>query len=196
MKHQECDVCTVLSLILGCPVMINSSHHKNWSLNTMAQGKFLTHWGRVTHICISKITIIGSDNGLSPGRRQAIIWTNAEILLITPLGTNFSEIIIRVQTFSFKKMELRMSSAKWRHILARPQWVKHVLHVWHCYTNWTFSFFISHQCIVDEADYVSWIQYIQFYIWYQLMKYLPLVLLWNCLWNMTIQFVLRDEKEP
>ena len=33
----------------------------------------LTHWGRVTHICVSKLTSIGSDNGLSPGRRQAII---------------------------------------------------------------------------------------------------------------------------
>ena len=46
----------------------------------------LTHWGRVTHICVGKLTIIGSDNGLSPGRRQAIIWTNAGILLIRPLG--------------------------------------------------------------------------------------------------------------
>ena len=45
---------------------------------------FLTHWGRVTHICIVKLTVIGSDNGLSPGRRQAIIWTNAGILLIGP----------------------------------------------------------------------------------------------------------------
>ena len=26
----------------------------------------LTHWGRVTHICISKLTIIGSDNDLLP----------------------------------------------------------------------------------------------------------------------------------
>ena len=34
---------------------------------------YLTHWGRVTHICVSKLAIIGSDNGLSPGRRQAII---------------------------------------------------------------------------------------------------------------------------
>ena len=42
----------------------------------------LTHWGRVTHICVSKLSIIGSDNGLSPDRRQAIIWTNAGILLI------------------------------------------------------------------------------------------------------------------
>ena len=54
----------------------------------------LTHWGRVTHICVSKLTIIGSDHGLSPGRRQAIIWTNAGILLIRPLGTNFSEMFI------------------------------------------------------------------------------------------------------
>ena len=74
----------------------------------------LTHWGRVTHICVSKVTIIGSDNGLSPGRRQAIIWTNASILLIRPLGTNFSEILIGIQTFSYKKMYLKMSSAKWR----------------------------------------------------------------------------------
>ena len=44
----------------------------------------LTHWGRVTHICLSNLTIIGSENGLSPGRRQAIIWTNAGVLLIGP----------------------------------------------------------------------------------------------------------------
>ena len=56
----------------------------------------LTHWGRVTHICVSKLNIIGSDNGLSPGRRQAIIWTNDGILLIAPLGTNFSEILIEI----------------------------------------------------------------------------------------------------
>ena len=74
----------------------------------------LTHWGRVTHICVSKVTIIVSDNGLSPGRRQAIIWNNAGILLIGPSGTNFSEILGEIQTFSFKKMHFKMSSAKWR----------------------------------------------------------------------------------
>ena len=73
----------------------------------------LTHWGRVTHICVSKLTIIGSDNGLSPGRRQAIIWTNAEILLIRTWGTNFSEILGQIDSFSFSKMHLKMSSAKW-----------------------------------------------------------------------------------
>ena len=75
---------------------------------------WLTHWGRVTHICVGKLTIIGSDNGLSPGRRQAIIWTNAGILLIGPLRTNFSEILSEINSFSFKKMRLKMSSGKWR----------------------------------------------------------------------------------
>ena len=74
----------------------------------------LTHRGRVTHICIGNLAIIGSDNGLSPGRRQAITWTNVGILLIGPLGTNFSEIIIEINTFSFKKIHLKMSSGKWR----------------------------------------------------------------------------------
>ena len=74
--------------------------------------KGLTHWGRVAHICI-----FGSDNGLSPGRGQAIIWTNAVILLIEPLGTNFSEILIKIDTFSLKKF-WEMSV-----ILSRPQCV-------------------------------------------------------------------------
>ena len=63
--------------------------------------EFLTHWGRVTHLCVSKLTSIDSDNGLSPGRHQAIIWNNARILLIRP--TNFSEILIEIQAFSLKK---------------------------------------------------------------------------------------------
>ena len=74
----------------------------------------LTHWGQVMHICLSKLTIIGSDNGLSPGRCQAIIWTNAGILLIGPLGTNFIEILIKIFAFSLKKMDLKMLSGKWR----------------------------------------------------------------------------------
>ena len=53
------------------------------------------------HICVSKLIIIGSDNDLSPGRRQAIIRINAGILLIGPLGTNISEILIEIYTFSF-----------------------------------------------------------------------------------------------
>ena len=70
----------------------------------------LTHWGRVTHICVSILTIIGSDNGLLLGWHLAIIRTNAGILLIKHLRTKFSEILIEIQTFSFKKMHLKTSA--------------------------------------------------------------------------------------
>ena len=70
------------------------------------------HWGRVTHIYVSKLNIIGSDNGLSPGWRQAIIFTNAGILLIQNAGTNFREILNEIHTFSFKKMHLKILSTK------------------------------------------------------------------------------------
>ena len=60
------------------------------------------------------LTTIGSDNGLLHGRRQAIIWTIAGILLFRPLGTNFSEILSEIHTFSFKKIHLKTSSAKRR----------------------------------------------------------------------------------
>ena len=74
----------------------------------------------MTHICVGKTTIIGSDNGFSPGRRKAIIWTNAGILSIGPLGTNFSEILIEIYIFSFKKIHLKGKMAA---ILSRPQCV-------------------------------------------------------------------------
>ena len=78
----------------------------------------LTYWGQVTHVCVGKLTIICSDNGLLSGRRQA------GILLIEPLGTIFSEILIGIQIFSLNKMRLKMSSAKWRPFLSRPLCVK------------------------------------------------------------------------
>ena len=57
---------------------------------------------------------IGSDNDLSPIRRQAFIWTNAGLLSIGPLVAKFSEILIKIQNFSFTKMHLKISSQKWR----------------------------------------------------------------------------------
>ena len=54
-----------------------------------------------------QLAIIGSDNGLAP------TWTNAGILLIGTLGTNFRENWGEIQTFSFEKMYLNMSSGKY-----------------------------------------------------------------------------------
>ena len=48
-------------------------------------GWTLIHQGRATLMYVGNLTIIVADNGLSPDRRQAIIWTNAGILLIGPL---------------------------------------------------------------------------------------------------------------
>ena len=80
----------------------------------LSSESIVTHWGRVTHICVGNLSVIGSDNGLLPGRHQAIIWTSAGILLFGPLGTIFSEIVSEIYTFSLKKMHLKMASGKWR----------------------------------------------------------------------------------
>ena len=83
-----------------------------WHWNTEVVS--LTYWGRVTHTCVGNLTTIGSGNGLSSGRRQAITWTNVGILLIGPLGTNLSDMLIEIHIFSFKKIHLKMSYGKWR----------------------------------------------------------------------------------
>ena len=104
------------------PVMTHNCHEKThpmitkivvgWQCLDLSRSLFcLTHWGLV--ICAGNLAIIGSDNGLSPDWRQAIIWTNAGISLIGSLGTNFSEILIKIHTFSFKKIHFKTLSAKW-----------------------------------------------------------------------------------
>ena len=77
------------------------------------------------HICISNINIVGSDYGLSPGRRQAIIRTNDGMLLIGTLGTNFKEIFIEIHEFSFTNLHLKMSLSSFLY-LATLSW---------CYQN-------------------------------------------------------------
>ena len=77
----------------------------------------------MTYICVSKLTILASDNGLSPGWRQAIIWTSSGILLIGHLGTNFSEIFngnydIFIQENAFESVVCEIAA-----MLSRPQCV-------------------------------------------------------------------------
>ena len=77
----------------------------------------------MTHKCFSKRTIIGKDNGLSPGRRRANIWTNAGILLIGPLRANFSEILMEIYIFSFKENAFELVVRNLAAILFRSQCV-------------------------------------------------------------------------
>ena len=84
-----------------------------WRHPWMPAEALSTHLPLVPHIYASVNWVnIVSDNGLSPGRRQAIIWNNADILSIRPPGTHFNEILFEINLFSFKKMRLNMSSAK------------------------------------------------------------------------------------
>ena len=71
----------------------------------------------VPHICVIELDSIGSDNGLRPGRYQAIIWTNARILLISQKGTKFIDILMKMHIFSFKIMFLKVKSGKWQFYL-------------------------------------------------------------------------------
>ena len=87
----------------------------------------LTHWGHVMHICVSKLNIIGSDDGLSPGRHLAIIWISDGILLIVTLETNFNEnlnwnLYIFIQENAFEKVVWKTAA-----ILSRSQCVKLIL---------------------------------------------------------------------
>ena len=93
--------------LLGCYVKIATGKASGLVI-LIDKIQLLIHWGRVMYICISKLAIIGSDNGLSPGRRQALIWTNARILLIGPLRKKkCSEILIKTYIFSLKKSILK-----------------------------------------------------------------------------------------
>ena len=83
----------------------------------------LAHWSRVTHICVSKLTSIGSDSGLSPDRRQAIVWNNVGILLIWPLGINFSGLLFEIQYIFIQENAFENGSWKIAAILSRAQCV-------------------------------------------------------------------------
>ena len=76
---------------------------------------------------------IGSGNGLSPDWHQAITWTNAALLSIIPLRTNYSEIWINIQNFSFMINALENAVCKMAAILSRGRWVNtmHEAQDWH-----------------------------------------------------------------
>ena len=103
----------------------------------------LTHWGRMAHIYATKYNIIGSDNRLSPGRHQVIIWTNDRMLLIWLSGSNFDEMFIEIHILLFKKIHLKMSSAKWwpfclglNVLIIKSRWFRRSL----CSAMWSWLF--------------------------------------------------------
>ena len=94
--------------------VLNCQYHDCWWPGEARGQGNNSHINSFKPVYVGKTTITGSDNGLAPTRRQAIIWTNAGMLLIGPLGINLSEILSKVHTFLFKKMQLKISFATWR----------------------------------------------------------------------------------
>ena len=78
----------------------------------------------MTHICVSKLTIIGSNNGLSPDRRLAIIWTNDGMLLIGPLRNKLQWNLNRNSNIFIQENAFESVVCKTVAILSRPQCVK------------------------------------------------------------------------
>ena len=78
--------------------IVTFCYNQNIRKDIYIHSPILTNWGWVTHIPISELTIIGSDNGLSPGRRQTITWTNIN----WNLRKNFIDILSKIHIFSFK----------------------------------------------------------------------------------------------
>ena len=92
------------------------------------------------HQSVSWVSI-GSDNGLSPIQRQAIILASAVLMTIGPIGINFNEILIKIPNFSFTKMHVNILCAKWLPFcpgrdeliqLEKCLTVSHYLALWRC----------------------------------------------------------------
>ena len=115
--------------------------------------KCLTHWGWVTHIYISNLTIIGSDNDLLPGWHKAIIWTNAGIMLVGPLGTKIQWNFNRNSWIFIQEKAFENGICDTAAISSQPQYGNICLlikSVFHC--NFASRFF---HVDIDMSSYIS-----------------------------------------
>ena len=112
----------------------------------------------MTHKCVTKslnLPPLVSGNGLSPGRRQTIIWANAGIVLIGTLKTNLSEIFnqnwyIFIQENAFENIVWKMAA-----ILSRPQCIKKNVQASMCRSQLLLVWEYSLQWRHNERDGVS-----------------------------------------
>ena len=158
------DLCSgwIIAMLLSCYIILDPDTVVNglWRLWIFC----LTHLPLVPHInasvnCVS----IASGNGLSPVRRQAFTWINDNSLPIGPLGRNFSEIQIKIQNFSFMKMHLKMSSAKWRPLCRGGGGVGVVESTlclqWKCCITWQPHSYILHRSTTESTKYTTKLRY-------------------------------------
>ena len=161
MQIWQCFNCfQLVSRPVWCTIAMFQKNYLNWAYyhwwywHSKLIYVILAHWSRVTHIYVSKLTITGSDNGLLPGQCQAFIWTNAEILLIWSIETKFSDILIKIHTYSFKKIQLKMSSGKFRPFcLSLNVWMILALCPWS--TSHSLKKWLLYICINKQVELKS-----------------------------------------
>ena len=112
----------------------------------------LTHWGRVTHICVGKQTIIGSDNGLSPGRRQAFYLNQCRNIVNWNLGNKLQWKFIQNSNIFIQENAFENVVRKLVAILPQPQCVNGAL--WHSAEIniaagvwWVWKLYFENYCI-------------------------------------------------
>ena len=87
-----------------------------WWASIQPTSRCLTHWVRVTHLCVSELTIIGSANGLSPSHYMYQCWNNVNSNLRNKLQWNLKRnSCIFVQENAFEYVVCEIAS-----ILSRP----------------------------------------------------------------------------
>ena len=137
----------------------------------------------MTHIYVSELNNIGSDNGLSPGRRQTIIWSNAGTLLIGHVGTNASEIVIKIYIFSFKKVHLKIWSGNWRPFRLGLNVSKQL--IWRSGTRrWNL-----------RCPIVKWVDYMAGYPWWRHQRETFSALLALCVGNSPVTGELPSQRQ-
>ena len=113
----------------------------------------------MTRIFVIKLAAIGSDNGLVPGLGQATIWTNTESLLIGPLRTDFSDILIEIHTFWFRKMHLCILKCRLPCWFGLNVYMTTVFYFFLLRSTVTFYLIVDNQCvdcIVDIRKTLTW----------------------------------------
>ena len=90
-----------------------TQHHCDYSLTT--KSVVLTRRDRDTYIITLNKAMFVSDNGLARVQCQALILINIRLLLIGIFKIFCCEIVIKIQQFSYTKINLKMTSAIWRH---------------------------------------------------------------------------------
>ena len=120
-------------------IVLTSKYLTHWGQDKMAAilqatfSKTLTHWSQVTRLCVSNLTIIGSDNGLLPNPHQANIWTYDGILLIGPTGITWSSM-----KFLSKFMHFHSRNSSWKPCLENGS---HFASTFNGFSEWKCVYF-------------------------------------------------------